>query len=181
MSLILWTKICKTQYSLAKKLNHTFRFIDDLGSFNSDGNFQKVTKDIYPPCLKLNKENESDNDATLLDINIKVRNQQFETKLFDKRDAFGFTIVNYPDLSGNIPKRTSYGVFISQLLRFAIACMFLQDFIERSHNLIGKLISQGYTKEGLHKTFSKFHRKYNNVLEKYNCPQKIMAKKLFDN
>ena len=30
-----------------------------------------------------------------------------------------FDIVNFPFLDGDVPRRTSYGVYISQLIRFA--------------------------------------------------------------
>ena len=39
------------------------------------------------------------------------------TKIFDKRDDFD--IVNFPFLDGDVPRSTSYGVYISQLIPFA--------------------------------------------------------------
>ena len=33
--------------------------------------------------------------------------------IFDKRDDFGFDIVNFPFLDGDVPRLTSYGVCIS--------------------------------------------------------------------
>ena len=39
-----------------------------------------------------------------------------------------FPIVNFPNLFGNIPKSHSYGVFISQLVRFARGCKTFSDF-----------------------------------------------------
>ena len=38
---------------------------------------------------------------------------------YDKRDDFDFEIVNFPFLDGDVPRSTSYGVYISQLIRFA--------------------------------------------------------------
>ena len=43
------------------------------------------------------------------------------TKIYDKRDDFDFEIVNFPFLDGDVPRSTSYGVYISQLIRFARA------------------------------------------------------------
>ena len=34
-------------------------------------------------------------------------------------DPFDFDIVNFPFLDGDLPRSTSYGVYISQLIRFA--------------------------------------------------------------
>ena len=33
--------------------------------------------------------------------------------LIDKRDDYGFEIVNFPFLDGDVPRSTSYGVYIS--------------------------------------------------------------------
>ena len=41
---------------------------------------------------------------------------------FDKCDDFYFDIVNFPFLDGQVPRRPSYGVYISQLIRFARVC-----------------------------------------------------------
>ena len=39
-------------------------------------------------------------------------------KFYDKRDDFDFDILNFPFLDGNVPCSTSYGVYISQHIRF---------------------------------------------------------------
>ena len=52
----------------------------------------------------------------------------FSTTLCDKRNDFGFQIVNFPFLCENIPKRQSYGVFTSQLIRFSRVCSKYEDF-----------------------------------------------------
>ena len=46
----------------------------------------------------------------------------FLLKISDKHDGFDFEIVNFPFLDGTVPPPTSYGVYISQLIRFACAC-----------------------------------------------------------
>ena len=40
-------------------------------------------------------------------------------KIYDKRDDFDFEIVNFLFLDGDVPRAASYGVYISQLIRFA--------------------------------------------------------------
>ena len=44
------------------------------------------------------------NTATFLDLDERIKDNEIIVKTFDKREAFNFEIVNYPDLSGNIPK-----------------------------------------------------------------------------
>ena len=36
--------------------------------------------------------------------------------------TFDFDIVNFPFLDGDVPRRASYGVYISQHIRFATVC-----------------------------------------------------------
>ena len=51
--------------------------------------------------------------------------------LYDKRDDFPFAIHNYPHLDGKVPCMPTYGVYISQLIRFAKACDTYPDFLTR--------------------------------------------------
>ena len=41
--------------------------------------------------------------------------------MYDKRVDFDFDLVNFPFLDGDVPRRSSYGVYISQIIRFARA------------------------------------------------------------
>ena len=65
------------------------------------------------------------------------------TKIYDKRDDFDFDTVNFPFLDGDVPRRTSYGVYISQLIRGARASSNLNDFNYRNKTLTAKLLRQG--------------------------------------
>ena len=76
--------------------------------------------------------------------------------LFHKRDHFDFEIVNFPFLDGNVPRSISYGVYISQLIRFARASSHVADFNTRNKLLTQKLLKQGYRYHKLCKIFSKF-------------------------
>ena len=70
----------------------------------------------------------NDQHTTYLDLEMNVVNNEIVTSLYDKRDDFPFTVVNFPDLSGNIPQDSSYGVFIAQTLCYARACAMYNDF-----------------------------------------------------
>ena len=67
-----------------RKINKSFRVIDDVLSLNDDRNFEKHYKDIYPTELELKKENNSNCCASFLDIYMYIENGDFHTKLFDK-------------------------------------------------------------------------------------------------
>ena len=60
------------------------------------------------------------NDA-FLDLHLSISNDIDSTKIYNERDDFDFEIVNFPFLDGDFPRSTSYGVYISQLIRFASA------------------------------------------------------------
>ena len=51
-----------------------------------------------------------------------ISNGFVSSKIYDKRDDFVFDIVNFPFLDGDVPRRPSNGVYISQLIRFARVC-----------------------------------------------------------
>ena len=87
---------------------------------------------IYPPELQLNKANTSDTEALFLDLNLSISNGFVLSNIEDKRDDFDFDIVNFPVLDGYIPHRPSYGVCISQLIRFARVCSHVDDFNTRN-------------------------------------------------
>ena len=99
---------------------------------------------IYPPELQLNKANTSDTEAPFLDLHLSISNGFVSSKIYDKRDDFDFDILKFPVLDGDVPRSTSYGVFISQLIRFARVSSHVADFNARNKSLTDKLLQQGY-------------------------------------
>ena len=56
-----------------------------------------------------------------------------------------FDIVNFPFLDGYVPRRASFGVYISQLITFARVCNRVADFNARNKCSTAKLLhSAGY-------------------------------------
>ena len=103
-----------------------------------------------------------------MDLNLFVFNDIVSTKIYDERDHFDFDIVNFPFLDGDVPRRTSYGVCISHLIRFARASSNVSDFNCRNRVLTAKLLKQGYRYHKPRKPFSKFYRRHSELVEKYN-------------
>ena len=87
---------------------------------------------IFPTELQLNKANASDTESAFSDLNLSIHNDISSTKIYDKRDDFNFDIVNFLFLDGDVPRRPSYGVYISQLIRFARASSHVTDFNNRN-------------------------------------------------
>ena len=94
--------------------------------------FRGMIGQINPAELQLNKANTSDTEAPFLDLHLSVLDGFVSSKIYDKRDAFDFDIVNFPFLDGDVPRTTSYGVNISQLIRFARLSSHLADFNARN-------------------------------------------------
>ena len=98
------------------------------------------------------------------------------TNINDKRDDFDFEIVNFPFLDGDVPRSTSYGVYFSQLIRFARASSYVADFITHNKLLTQKLLKQGYWYHKLRKTFSKYHRQYYDLISKFQVGIKSLLR-----
>ena len=107
---------------LARKFNLSYRYIDGLISFNNK-RFKEFISDIYPKELTVSETTESTSVASYLDLLfIRDNSNNITTKLYDKRDTLGFHIVNFPFMSSNIPSAAAYGVYASQLIRYARCC-----------------------------------------------------------
>ena len=74
----------------------------------------------------------------------------------------------------NTPRRPSYGVYISQLIRFAQVCSHVDDFNTRNKCLTAKLLKQGYPYHKLRKAFSKFYRRHYELISKFNVGLKSL-------
>ena len=157
---------------LARSFNLCYRYIDDLIVFNNK--FGDYVKEIYPYQLTVEKANTSDDLANYLDLTFIIEsNNRLYTKLYDKRDDFDFHIVNFPFLSSNIPSSPSYGVYISQLIRYARCCSYYNDLGYRNKLLVDRLRSQGYEVKCLRNPLKKFYGRYPDLIGKYQRLVKI--------
>ena len=107
-----------------------------------------------------------------MDLNLCISNGSVSTKIYDKRDDFDFDIVNFPFLDCDVPRRTSYGVYKSQHIRFARASSNLSDFNCRNKSLTAKLLRQGYRYFKIRKAFPKFYRRHSGLVDKYSVSLK---------
>ena len=108
-------------FTSEKPKNIKYGLLFDILNIN-DVYFDTMVSQIYPSELQFNKANTSDTEAAFLDLHLSINNDIVSTKIYDKRDGFDFEIVNFPFLDGDVHRcSTSYGVYISQLIRFARA------------------------------------------------------------
>ena len=160
----------ENQADIIEAFNSTSRYLDDL--LNVDNiYFDQMVDRIYPTELQLNKASSSDTEASFLDLNLCISNGTVSTKIYDKRDDFDFDSVSFPFLDGDVPRRTSYGVYISQLIRFSRASSNLSDFNYRNKVLTAKSLGRAIV---IRKAFSKFYCRHSALVKKYNVGLKTL-------
>ena len=157
-----------TKSGLIEKFNNTYRYLDDIFALNNS-DFFIHTSYIYLKELTLNKTNTDSTNCPFLDLDILISQSHLKFKIYDKRDDFSFPIVNFPFLDGDVPLAPSFGVYISQLVRYARVCSDVSDFNERNLCITEKLLSQGFRFHKLVKTFGKFFRRYKVLVLKFGC------------
>ena len=150
----------------AGAFNFTYRYIDDVLSINNS-RFAEFLSLIYPPELEVKETTAS--SASFLDLYLEFDDSgQISTKIYDKRDDFNFTIINFPNMSSNIPASPAYGVYISQLIRYARASSNYSDFLKRHLHLRNRLLDQGYKQIRLIRSLKKFIFRYQDLVEIYS-------------
>ena len=122
---------------LARRFNLSYRYIDDL----NNKRFKEFISDIYPKELTISETTESTSGASYLDLLFtRDRSNNITTKLYDKHDAFGFHIVNFPFMSSNIPSAPAYGFYASQLVHYGRCCSSYSDFLICHRDLVKRFV-----------------------------------------
>ena len=123
---------------------------------------------ICTPKNSVSETTESTSIASYLDLLfIRDQNNNIMTKLYEKHYAFGFHIVNFPFMSSNIPSAPAYGVYASQIIRYACCCSNYSDFLLCHRALVTRLLSQDYKVNRLSNTFKKFYGRHTDLVGQY--------------
>ena len=160
----------------ARAFNFTYRYIDDVLSINNS-RFAEFLPLIYPPELEVKETTDTASSASFLDLYLEFDDSgQLSTKIYDKRDDFNFKIINFPNMCSNIPASPAYGVYISQLIRYARGSSNYSDFLKRHLHLRNRLLDQGYKKIRLIRSLKKFIFRYQYLVEIYSVSaEKIIS------
>ena len=110
---------------------------------NDSKELENSFKEIYPAELELKKENANDNEATFLHINIIIKEGQFSTKLYYKRDGFNFSIVSLSYKYNNMPSKMFYSTISAKIWRICRATPSYKDFLSSVHRLMSPMKKQG--------------------------------------
>jgi hypothetical protein len=133
---------------------------------------------IYPPELEVKGTTDTTSSASFLDWYLKFDDSgHLSTKIYDKRDDFNFKIINFPNMCSNIP--AAYGVYISQLIRYARASSNYSDFLKRHLHLRNRLLNQSYKKIRLIRSLKKFIFRYQDLVEIYTISAETMINDAF--
>jgi hypothetical protein len=164
---------------LVVTFNSTFRYIDDVLYINND-QFHSYVDSIYPSGLEIKDTIESSTSASYMDVLLKMDSDgKLITQLYDKPDDFDFSIVNFLYLCCNIPVSPGYGVYISQLIRYARACSAYDQFVNRGRLFTNKSMLQGFEIAHLKAAFRKFFGRYNDLVYQYNVSLGQMLSDVF--
>ena len=79
-----------------------------------------------------------------------------------------------PHMDSNIPANPAYGVYISQLVRYARICTSKVDFMNRLRGLSLRLRQQGFETNVLQKSFNKFFNRHGLIVVKYGATLREM-------
>ena len=82
-------------------------------------------------------------------------------------------------MCSNIPASPAYGVYISQLIRYARASSNYSDFLKRHLHLRNRLLDQGYKKIRLIRSLKKFIFRYQYLVEIYSVSAEIIISNAF--
>ena len=167
------------QLNVARKLASVYRYQDDCISLNDNGEFAKHFNNIYPTEMILECTNISTSVVTFLDLRISIFRGRFTYRSYDKRDDFNFKICSYPNLKGNIPTSPSYGVYMSQLVRFCDINQKHFSFISDIKTMTSKFVSQGFHMSLLKGVYLKFCYKFMFKWSKYGVDLSTFVGKIF--
>ena len=148
--------------------NNMFRYQDDCLTVNDSGIFKDHCDKIYPPEMILKNTNISRDKCTFLDLTISIYRGKLLYYSYDKRDDFGFEVVNYPNLLGNIPSKQSYGVYISQLVRYCDINSNYKHFASDIKSMNDRFLAQGFEKKQLFRKYMDFCDKFLYKWSKFN-------------
>ena len=127
--------------------------------------FLQYLADIYPKELTISETTESTSVASYLDLLFtRDKDNNITTKLYNKRDTFGFHIVNFPFMSSNIPSAPAYA---SQLIHSARCCSNYSDFSSCHRALVTRRLLQGYKVNHLSNIFKKFYGRHTDLVGQY--------------
>ena len=132
--------------SSSSSLKYTLvgRYVDDMVCLNSHG-FEDVIKGLYPSSLPIEKTSDC-LKASFLDSALLVENGKIVSSVYNKTDAFSFSVIHYSSASSNVHSAIGPRVFYSELIRFARISNNKTMFENKIRHLFQLFIGLGHDK-----------------------------------
>ena len=108
-----------------------------------------------------------DTEATFYDLEVNVSDRMFDYKLYDKRDAFNFSIVRFPYKESNIPIKMFHSTIGAEILRICRASSSYTSFIQSSFPFISRMMKQGANQSALKNVITKFINRHQTTFAKF--------------
>jgi hypothetical protein len=170
-SLFLQNLVREKKIHEARAFNFTYRYIDDVSSINNS-RFSEFLPLIYPPELEVKETTDTASSASFLDWYLEIDDSgQLSISIYDKRDDFNFKNINFPT--------PTYGVYISQCIRYSRASSNYSDFLKHHLHLRNRLLDQGYDKIRLIRSLKKFILRYQDIVELYSVSAETIISDAF--
>ena len=108
-------------------------------------------------------------------LDITIKDDIFVYKLFDKRDAFPFSIVRMPYSSSNIPETVFYSAMVGEFLRIAHSTLLYEDFLPKATELVRRLNNQGAKRHLSSRNLRKILHRHPEEFSRFNLtPDQII-------
>ena len=120
--------------------------------------------------MELMCENSKDDAASYLDLGLEVKAKQISSNLYDKRDAFNFSIVRFPYRCSNIPSKMFYATISAEILRIARATSKYTFFLNSVRTLLDRMKKQGANVSGIKSSIRKMIGRHAGTFLKFEHP-----------
>jgi hypothetical protein len=169
----------KNERKLARSINFSFLYIDDILSFNNS-KFADFVDRIYPIKLEIKDTTNTTRSASHLCLHLEIYSDcVLTTKHYDNRCDFDFIFVNFPLTCSNIPAAPAYGVYISKLIRYFRISGSYNDLVDRWFQLTRQLLNQEFLMVKLKSSLRTVYGRHHDLVNYYRIPVSQMTTDMF--
>ena len=105
----------------------------------------------------------SGEQLSFLDFDLRKDKGRLDVKLFDKRDAFPFSIVRLPFASSNIPLNMFYSSISAEILRIGRICSNIPNVLSSVKRVVERAYMQGANTKKLSRALKKVYGKHDTL------------------
>ena len=125
--------------------------------------------------MELKLENKNNKSATFYDLDLEIADQVFHSKLYDKRDAFTFSVVRMPYKCSSMPYKMFYATISAEILRICRATSEYKYFLDSVQKLIIRMRKQGAKSLGIRRIVTKMMGRHGSNFHKFRIPAEVIA------